>query len=66
MKSINYGAVEHVAGNPFAQSLAVSEEKIQPQATDSYMHGAPDDRNYWPNKSVKFSLDKIKEEQIGL
>lgn len=46
MKSINYGAVEHVAGNPFAKSLAVSEEKIQPPATDSYMHGAPDDRNY--------------------
>ena len=42
---VSYGAVEHVAGNPFANNT-ITEEAVQPDATDSYMHGNQYDRNY--------------------
>ena len=42
---VSYGAVEHVAGNPFANTT-IMEESVQPDATDSYMHGNAYDRNY--------------------
>ncbi|XP_077287741.1 vesicular glutamate transporter [Arctopsyche grandis] len=40
----NYGAVQHVPGNPFANY--VEQEQIQPPAQDTYMHGTVDDRTY--------------------
>lgn len=42
---VSYGAVEHVAGNPFANNT-ITEENVQPDATDSYMQGNQYDRNY--------------------
>ncbi|XP_031624157.1 vesicular glutamate transporter 1 [Contarinia nasturtii] len=43
----NYGAVGHVANNPFASSAAsMVEEPVQPEARDKYMHGTTDDRSY--------------------
>lgn len=45
-KAINYGAVEHVAGNPFAFPNTITEEPVQPYATDSYMHGSAEEREY--------------------
>lgn len=44
--TINYGATGHVPNNPFAFPNAIAEEPVQPEATDSYMHGTPEDRNY--------------------
>lgn len=43
---MNYGAVEQAAGHPFAYTNQVSEEHIQPEARDAYMHGTVDDRTY--------------------
>ncbi|CAO1352353.1 unnamed protein product [Diamesa hyperborea] len=45
-KAVNYGAVEHVAGNPFAFPNTITEEPVQPYATDSYMHGSAEEREY--------------------
>lgn len=45
-KAVNYGAVEHVAGNPFAFPSTITEEPVQPYATDSYMHGSAEEREY--------------------
>lgn len=59
-KAVNYGAVEHVAGNPFAYPNVISEETVQPDARDTYLHGNTADRSYWPNKfkkTVTFDLD---------
>ena len=44
--SINYGATGHVPNNPFAFPNTIAEEQVQPQATDSYMHGDPNQRDY--------------------
>lgn len=38
-----YGAVELIhPTNPFAYANPVTEEHVQPEATDSYMHGGDD------------------------
>lgn len=43
----SYGAVEHVSNNPFAYATSsIAEEPVQPEATDSYMHGTTEDRTY--------------------
>jgi hypothetical protein len=48
-----YGATEqHVTGNPFAAAsnpfanATIAEEPVQPNATDTYMHGTTEDREY--------------------
>lgn len=45
-KTVSYGAVSHVAGNPFAYPNVINEEPVQPEAKDSYLHGNPDERSY--------------------
>ncbi|XP_053694884.1 vesicular glutamate transporter 1 [Sabethes cyaneus] len=45
-KTVSYGAMSHVAGNPFASANYVSEEPVQPEAKDSYLHGNPAERSY--------------------
>lgn len=45
-KTVSYGAVSHVAGNPFAYPNVISEEPVQPEAKDSYLHGNPAERSY--------------------
>lgn len=45
-KTVSYGAVSHVAGNPFAYPDVISEEAVQPEAKDSYLHGNPAERSY--------------------
>lgn len=43
--AVNYGATEHVKGNPFLYPR-LTEEPVQPGPTDSYMHGSTNDRTY--------------------
>ncbi|XP_050085285.1 vesicular glutamate transporter 1 [Anopheles aquasalis] len=46
-KTVSYGAMQHVAGNPFANPTAtISEEPVQPEARDTYLHGNPTERTY--------------------
>uniref|UniRef100_A0A182RFJ1 Uncharacterized protein n=1 Tax=Anopheles funestus TaxID=62324 RepID=A0A182RFJ1_ANOFN len=46
-KTVSYGAVQqHVANNPFAYPNAISEEPVQPEARDTYLHGNPTERTY--------------------
>ncbi|XP_058059544.1 vesicular glutamate transporter 1 [Anopheles bellator] len=45
-KTLSYGAVQHVATNPFAYPNAISEETVQPEARDTYLHGNPTERTY--------------------
>ena len=46
-KTVSYGAVQqHVANNPFAYPTAISEETVQPEARDTYLHGNPTERTY--------------------
>lgn len=43
----NYGAIGHVANNPFAaNATTMIEETVQPEAKDMYLHGTTDDRSY--------------------
>lgn len=44
--TVNYGATEHVTGNPFLYPSLTAEEPVQPYATDNYMHGSAEDRTY--------------------
>ncbi|XP_044734468.1 vesicular glutamate transporter 1-like [Chrysoperla carnea] len=45
-KAVNYGAVEQQTGHPFAYANHVTEENIQPEPHDPYLHGTVDDRTY--------------------
>ncbi|XP_059613523.1 vesicular glutamate transporter 1 [Phlebotomus argentipes] len=45
-KTVSYGAVEHVAGNPFAYPSTIAEEPVQPEPRDTYLHGGVDERTY--------------------
>lgn len=44
-KTVSYGAVTHVANNPFAYPQVV-DEPVQPEARDAYLHGNPAERTY--------------------
>lgn len=45
--TINYGATQPVANNPFAYaSTMLAQQTVQPEAKDSYLHGTAEDRTY--------------------
>lgn len=44
--TINYGATKPATTNPFAYASAISEQTVQPEAKDTYLHGTTEDRTY--------------------